>query len=150
MPAQSHLPDTAEPVGRTSRLDLPAGKDLHRLPHEHLGPDDNRPGLRGTRGGSTGSTGSSRQHQIAIRGRSSHDERRQKLPPLRQQFLKTPPRSAGARIVVTEPFDQLDLSALDAPTAALHVRLGRESVATFTHRLKRTVRFRARWTWSLL
>jgi len=53
------------------------------------------------------------------------------LPVFRQQALKPLPRTARARIVAAEPFQQLDLSAFHAAQAALDAGLAREALAAF-------------------
>ena len=56
---------------------------------------------------------------FSARGSSRGGRRRQKRPLLRQQFLKAPPGSAWAWVVVAEPLEQLDLAAPDGAVTAL-------------------------------
>ena len=79
---------------------------------------------------------------VSARGSSRGGWRRQKRPLLRQQFLKAPPGSARARVVVAEALEQLDLAAPDGAVTALDAGLGREAFAPLAHRLERTGR---RW-----
>ena len=79
---------------------------------------------------------------LSARGGSRGGRRRQKRPLLRQQFLKAPPGSVWAWVVIAEPLEQLDVAAPDGAVTALDAGLGREAVAALAHRLERTV---ARW-----
>src|SRR5688572_18015723 len=54
-----------------------------------------------------------------------------------QQFLKSPPGTAGAGVVAAELLDEL-LAPSHDPPAALHARLGRETLSAFTRDLEST------------
>ena len=79
-------------------------------------------------------------------GNSRGGKNRQKLPAGRQQRLKRPPGTAGAKVVAAQFFHEFFMAAHD-PLAFLDAAFGGETFTAFAGDLERTWRMGCEKTW---